>query len=161
MVNYIWIRDSVPKNLDVRQVYGIVFSEDGRILLRLEDNSFELTGGHPEKIDRCFEDTLKREYIEELNVEIKDIHYLGYLYVEENQDRFAQVRMISKIKKINEARPDLDNGKIYQRYLVGRNNAKRYLNYSDEAGNQMLDDAVNAADERFSFNEYSENEEVI
>jgi len=59
-----------------------------------------LTGGKPENIDINLEDTLKREYLEELNMEIKDIYYLGYLLVEENSEKYAQVRMIAKIKKI-------------------------------------------------------------
>ena len=55
---------------------GLVFAEDGKIILRMDDHKYKLTGGHLEEKDNCFEDTLKREFIEELNVEIQDIYQL-------------------------------------------------------------------------------------
>lgn len=159
MSKYTWIRSSVPKKLEVRQVYGVVFSDTGKVLLRFDNGKYKLTGGHPDKNDQSFEDTLKREFIEELDVEIKDIHYLGYLLVEENHEKYAQVRMIAKIKKIGPIRPDLDNGILYQRYFAYQNNVKSYLNYSDLAGNKMIDDALKLANEYFCFgNNDNENE---
>lgn len=89
MVKYTWIKKSVPKELLVKQVYGIVFSNDGNILLRVDNNKYKLTGGKPENSDDNFWDTLKREYIEELNIELENIHYLGYLLVEEKQEKYA------------------------------------------------------------------------
>jgi len=35
---YRWVEGAVPCGLEVKQVYGIVFAEDGRILLR-KDNA--------------------------------------------------------------------------------------------------------------------------
>ena len=63
-------------------------------------------------------DFVKREYIEELNIELEDIHYLGYLLVEDNSDKYAQVRMIAKIKDIYESHIDPATGKVYGRELV-------------------------------------------
>ena len=117
MVKYTWIKKSVPKELLVKQVYGIVFSNDGNILLRVDNNKYKLTGGKPENSDDNFCDTLKREYIEELNIELENIHYLGYLLVEEKQEKYAQVRMIAKIKNVGNIRLDIDNGKIYGRFM--------------------------------------------
>ena len=112
MANFTWLKKELPPNIDIRQVYGIVFSDTGNILLRVEDNKYKLTGGKPELFDSNLKETLKREYLEELNIEIKDIHYLGYLLVEEDsKERYAQVRMIAKIKNIGNVRPDKDNGK--------------------------------------------------
>lgn len=48
----------------------IAFCNDSSILLRIEDNKYKLTGGKPEKTDKNYEETLKREYLEELNVEL-------------------------------------------------------------------------------------------
>ena len=110
MVKFIWIKNNVPDNLTVKQVYGIAFSDDGRALLRIEDNKYKLTGGKPE-LNETFEETLKREYVEELNVELEECYYLGYLLVEENNEKYAQVRMIAKIKNINDKRPD-NNGRF-------------------------------------------------
>ena len=153
MTQYSWIKENVPQNLAIKQVYGVAFSNEGNILLRVEDNKYKLTGGKPEKNDKDFEETLKREYIEELNIELEDINYLGYLLVEEdNKEKYAQVRMIAKIKSIGEIKPDLDNGKIYKRFMANIKNVKNYLSYPDLAGNQLIDDAINIAKEKFKLN---------
>ncbi len=160
MVKYSWHKSEVPADLEIKQVYGIAFSEDNRILLRIEDGDYKLTGGKPENEER-FEDTLKREYKEELNTELYNIYYLGYLSVERNNNPpYAQVRMIAKIKSINQKNCDPDNGKTYGRKLVCPYNVKKYLKYSDVAGNMMLDDAIAAANENYDFS-VSCTEEIL
>lgn len=151
MVQYTWFREAVPKEILVKQVYGIVFSHDGNILLRIEDGIYKLTGGRPNITDSDFSDTLKREYLEELNIELEDIYYLGYLLVEEEQKKYAQVRMIAKIKSIGNIQPDADNGQIYKRFMAKPIHVKKYLNYQDLAGNQLIDDAIKMANEKYKF----------
>lgn len=152
MTEYKWIKASVPDDLTVKQVYGIVFSNDNRILLRIEDGVYKLTGGKPDE-GEDFEQTLKREYLEEVNTELEDCHYLGYLFVTEDAgEQYAQVRMIARIKSIGEARPDTDNGKMYGRELVSAESVKKLLNYKDDAGNNMLDEAVNMSRCLYGFN---------
>ena len=114
MINYKWYNENVPKDLEIKQVYGIVFNEDGKIFLRIDDGIYKLTGGRPEIKDKSMEETLKREFIEEANIIIENIHFLGYQLVNENNGikPYAQVRMIAQIDKIFENRPDLDNGKL-------------------------------------------------
>lgn len=73
MANFTWNNSAVPHNLKIKQVYGVVFSDDKRILLRVEDDKYKLTGGKPEK-NESYEETLRREYIEELNIELEDIY---------------------------------------------------------------------------------------
>ena len=160
MVNYTWYNNFVPADLKVRQVYGIVFTQDCRTILRIENNRYKLTGGKPEA-NETFEETLKREYIEELNIELEDIYYLGYLLVEENKEKYVQVRMIAKVKNINENHIDPATGDMYGRKLVDINNVKEYLNYSDEAGNLMIDDAIKLAKEKYNFKDFNTNEETI
>lgn len=161
MAQYSWIKESVPQNLVIKQVYGIAFSNEGNILLRVEDNKYKLTGGKPENYDKDFEETLKREYIEELNIELEGIYYLGYLLVEEdNNEKYAQVRMIVKIKNIGENKPDIDNGKTYKRFMANIKNVKNYLNYPDLAGNQLIDDAINMAKEKYKLN-FNEEEYFV
>lgn len=153
MVKYSWIKESIPQKLAIKQVYGVAFSNEGNILLRVEDNKYKLTGGKPERNDKDFEETLKREYIEELNIELEDIHYLGYLLVEEdNKEKYAQVRMIARIKSIGEIKQDLDNGKTYKRFMANIKNVKNYLKYPDLAGNQLIDDAISMAKEKYKLN---------
>ena len=161
MGTFTWFKAPGPDDLEVRQVYGIVFSNDGRVLLRIEDDKYKLTGGKPEKSE-SFEETLSREYIEELNTVIEDIHYLGYLLVEEDGSQYAQVRMIARIKDIHEIQDDPANGKRYGRKLVSISKVKGYLNYSDEAGNQMLDDAIVLGKERYSLDhDFDEDNDMI
>ncbi|MEE3344274.1 MAG: NUDIX domain-containing protein [Bacilli bacterium] len=149
MANYTWYNTDVPNDLKVKQVYGIAFSNDFEVLLRIEDNKYKLTGGKPEK-NESYEETLKREYIEELNVELEDCHYLGYLLVEDNNEKYAQVRMIAKIKSINENHIDPATGKMYGRELVKIDRVRELLNYQDEAGNLMIDEAIEKAKEMYN-----------
>lgn len=152
MIKYKWIREEVEKGLNIKQVYGIVFDKDGNILLRVDDNKYKLTGGKPEDYDKNYSETLKREYIEELNVEIEDVQYLGYLLVEEDKEKYAQIRMIAKIKNVGPIKPDLDNGKVYKRFMVKQENVKKYLDYQDIAGNEMIDDAIKIGNQKYDFN---------
>ena len=149
MANYTWYNTDVPNDLKVRQVYGIAFSNDFEVLLRIENNKYKLTGGKPEE-NESYEETLKREYIEELNVELDACHYLGYLLVEDNNEKYAQVRMIAKVKNINENHIDPATDKMYGRKLVSIDKIKELLNYQDEAGNIMIDEAIEKAKELYN-----------
>ncbi len=151
MAIYKWYKEEVPQCINIKQVYGVVFSNDGKVILRVDDNKYKLTGGKPEKTDASLEKTLQREYLEELNIIIEDVHYLGYLLVLENGEQYAQVRMIAKIKEIGNSRPDTDNGKVYKRFMAKQDNVKRYLQYTDLAGNQMIDDAIKLANKKYNF----------
>lgn len=161
MTKFTWFNCCVPESLKVKQVYGVVFSNDKRILLRVENDKYKLTGGKPEK-NESYKDTLKREYIEELNIGLDDIHYLGYLLVEEdNTEPYAQVRMIGKIKDIYESCPDIDTGKQYKRFLSSIENVKKYLDYKDIAGNQLIDAAIDMANKKYKFEKTSSIEDFI
>ena len=140
MLNYTWHKGKMPEGIPVRQVYGVSYAADGRIFLRIDNGRYKLTGGRPES-GETFEETLRREYLEEANIELSDIRYLGYLEVEDGGTRFAQVRMTARIQAIHENRIDPDTGRMYGRELVAAENVKDYLGYPDAAGNQMMDDA--------------------
>jgi len=53
--------------------------------------------------------------------------------------------MIAKIKTIQDSHVDPATGIIYGRELVPMSKVKEYLNYSDSAGNEMIDDAIKLA----------------
>lgn len=152
MVEYKWFKENVPKNLEVKQVYGIVFDDYGRIFLRIEDGVYKLTGGKPKDMYESFQDTLKREFLEEVNITLKDVYMLGYQYVDEKNGilPYAQVRMIARIDKIFERRPDTCNGKLYKRVLTNKESAKKYLNYGS-IGEEMIEDAINLANKKYKF----------
>ena len=71
MAKYKWVKNSIPLNLQVKQVYGIIFADVGNIILRVDDNKYKLTGGKPEDRDINYSETLKRECFGELNIEMR------------------------------------------------------------------------------------------
>ena len=160
MVKFTWIKDKVPKDLEVTQVYGIVFSNDFQIILQKEKNKYNLTGGKP-LINENYDETLIREYLEEVNVLVSDINYLGYLLVEEDEKKYAQVRMIGKIEKVFDKRPDLDTKRVYDRFLSNIYNVEKYLNYSGNAGDLMLKDTILLAREKYEIKEINNEEFYI
>lgn len=146
MISYKWCKGIVPKDIEIKQVYGIVFNEDGNIFLRIDYGLYKLTGEKPELEDKSIEDTLKREFIEEANITLKNIHLLGYQLVEEDNrvKPYAQVRMIAQIDKIFENRADLDNGKLYERVFKTPKETINLLNWGD-VGKEQIEDAVKLA----------------
>ena len=90
MVKFTWHAAHVPVNLPIRQVYGVLFSPDGRILLRVEKGIYQLTGGKPEPWEPL-KDTLKREALEEVNCLVDRIHTVGYQLVEDGEENSEQL----------------------------------------------------------------------
>ena len=95
MTKYTWINGKYPEDITVTQVYGVTFKEN-KILLIKNDGKYHLIGGRPEK-NETFEDTLKREFYEEVNTEIEDIHYLGYFIVEEEETCYSKRQYLFNI----------------------------------------------------------------
>lgn len=69
--------------------------------------------------------------------------------------------MIATIKKIDDKHVDPATEKIYDRKLVSTYRVKEYLNYQDEAGNIMLDEAINIAKNKYVFNKINKKEELV
>lgn len=152
MAKYTWVKNLVPENLEIKQVYGIVFNEKQQIFLRIDDGKYKLTGGTPETCDRCIEDTLQREFLEEVNIKLKDIHYLGYQQVDEDKGKqpYAQVRMIALVDEIGEEIIDVCTGKKYGRCFVNLDKVTEKLHF-DASGNQQIDDAIDLAKQKYNF----------
>ncbi len=142
MVKFIWQGNKpIPKGMAITQVYGVLFTEDGRIMLRVDDNNFHgLIGGTPEP-GETQEETLHREVYEEVNCKISNLHYLGYQLVEGDGEPYAQLRYIAKLEKIGKNRPDLDNGKLYERLLVPMEQAGEILDYGED-GKKIIKEAI-------------------
>lgn len=56
MLSIEWFDGEVPSGLSVRQVYGVIFTEDGRMLLKVDlkpngKKVYSLAGGTPEDYD--------------------------------------------------------------------------------------------------------------
>ena len=51
MAKFIWHEGDFPKDMEIRQDYGVIFSHDGRVLLIEDNGKYSLIGGHPEASD--------------------------------------------------------------------------------------------------------------
>ena len=156
VVKFSWHEKEVPKGILTTQVYGVVFDKNGRVLLKVQNKNgnkeFGLAGGKPEKFDKNIEETLRREFIEEINTELEsDVFYIGYQLVEndENKPACAQVRMTALIKEIGNKKPDADGGEIYDRLLTSPKKAISLLNWG-EVGKQMIESAVETARQKLN-----------
>ena len=156
MVRITWHEGHVPHELSVTQIYGLIFDNEGRILLKVEEKRgkkvFAPAGGTPESFDVDRIATLRRELLEEINVTIgDDVHLVGYQLVEGDGDRlpYAQLRMTAMIKEIGARRPDPDNGETYERVLASPERAITLLGWGEVAERQIKS-AVRIAREKFS-----------
>ena len=144
MLTITWCPGEVPTDLPITQVYGILFDDRGRILLKVEEKSrglvFGLAGGTPEDFDSDRVATLRRELLEEVNVTMGDeVLLVGYQRIEGDGDRppYAQVRMAAVISEIGERRPDPDTGEIYRRLLCSPERAITLLGWGEVAKKQI------------------------
>lgn len=146
------IKWEVPKNLPVKQVYGICFTKNWQILLRIENWEYKLTWWKPDFNDKNFSETLKREFIEEINTKINKPYIVWYQLIDEENwtQKYAQIRMTALIENIWEAKPDTDKNhkRIYGRYLTSLENAAKLLNRW-EIGYYQIQDAYKIAKQRF------------
>ena len=166
MAKFTWHNGEVPKGIDITQVYGLIFSNNGRLLLKTEakdsKTEYSLAGGHPEIFDEGLEGTLRRELIEEVNITITTPIIVGYqkVYEEDGTHPFAQVRMTALIDTIGEVRPDTDNGKIYDRLLVSPLKAAELLNWGD-VGYAQIKTAMDIATKSLGVTDFALTEEYF
>jgi 8-oxo-dGTP pyrophosphatase MutT (NUDIX family) len=132
---YEWIESEVPNGLEIRQVYGFIFSADGRILLLNDAGQFILPGGKPENKESIYE-TLVRESLEEVQTMIRSWEYLGYQLIE-GAETFAQVRLVASIDKILPADKDSSTGRLYRRLLVPPTELNELLGWGDSGEKQI------------------------
>ena len=152
----IWNYGAVPENLKVTQVYGIVFNNDGQMLLKVENKKgrkvYSFAGGTPELFDKDREATLRREFLEEVNTTLKkDVYLVGYQYIDEENGKpaYAQMRYTALIDNIGKVQPDPDNGETYERILATPQEAIDLLGWG-EVGKLQIEEAVRIAKEKFN-----------
>lgn len=138
-----WKSGSVPEGMEIRQVYGIIFTSDGRILLRtyVENGKrkYNFAGGTPESFDKDVEATLRRELVEEINTTIGKPLLIGYQEIDEENGKpiYAQLRMTAIIDEIGEIKPDPDTGETYERLLTTPSKAIDLLGWGEVAKCQI------------------------
>ena len=162
-----WHNGEVPSGIKVTQVYGVIFTKDGRTLLKVEEKSdgrkvYSLAGGTPEDFDLDREATLRRELVEEVNTTIERPVLVGYQEVDEEngKEAYAQVRMTALIEKIGEIKPDPDNGETYQRLLTSPSRAIELLNWG-EVGKTLITQAFKIAKKEFNLVNFNDLEEFV
>lgn len=146
-----WIRvGDIEKYSPITQVYGIIFNDKGEILVCREskEGGWIIPGGHPEK-GESIEETLKRELLEEVDVEVDDIKPLGVQKVtfpdDEDPDKaIYQVRCIAKLKKLNPQTPDPANGNTWERKFVPALEVTSYVEWG-KTGEAIFNDAIKLA----------------
>lgn len=160
MVKFTWHAAHVPVNLPIRQVYGVLFSPDGRILLRVEKGIYQLTGGKPEPWEPL-KDTLKREALEEVNCLVDRIHTVGYQLVDDGEEKYAQLRFAAIIREIGKPAPDPDRpGWTYGRVLVSPEHAIQLLPYGS-ISEDLINDAIKIAKKYDFYHQQNLPDEVL
>lgn len=166
MVKITWHSGEVPESMKVKQVYGLLFTRDGRFLVRIENTPkgkfYTLAGGTPEKFDKDREATLRRELIEEVNTTIERPVLVGYqeIDLEDGKPNFAQVRMVAVIDKIGEKLPDPDNGEIYDRLLTPYQKAIELIGWGDVLKSQV-EEAAKIAHEELGVEFLNQEDEYV
>ncbi len=99
---FAWIEGGEPSTELVSQVSGYVFNDNNEMLI-VKNKNWTIPGGHPEE-GESYVETLKREVIEESNVEIKNIVYLGQVKVTnmDNGEIKYQLRYTAEADVIND-----------------------------------------------------------
>ena len=99
-------------------MYGIVFKNNSILVCGIDEIHWGLPGGTVED-NESLEDTLIRELMEEVDVTIKNISYLGIQKAEVLNDESKlvyQVRYVADIENEYPSTPDPDSGHIYSNF---------------------------------------------
>ncbi len=131
---------------NVTQVYGVIFNDEGKILIVKVNGKWSLPGGTPEGHDKSPKETLVRETIEEVDVEIDNIKPLGYQnssFVNEPNSEHQQLRYFAIVKKVLPQTPDPDPkvNLINERKFINPEKFSNYCNWG-EIGNLIIKKAV-------------------
>ncbi|MGW1071558.1 NUDIX domain-containing protein [Streptomyces sp. NPDC002537] len=128
----------VPKGLEVRQVWGWLTDQQGRVLVLLDHSGApSLPGGRPEAGESPVQ-TLAREAAEEASACLGTPVVVGFQQVTEHgQAPYAQLRMAAPLLRLGPARPDPDSGETYRRVLVPVRQANLLLGWGPEGDAQV------------------------
>ncbi|MEU7164571.1 NUDIX hydrolase [Streptomyces morookaense] len=143
-----WQTGPVPAELPVRQAWGWLFWEDGRVLVLIgqDTGSACLPGGTVEPADQGDPArTLRREVWEETRVRIGDARCLGYLHDDTGSRPCARVRYAARITGWEAPSRDEASGQTYARLLATPEQAAQLFDWGDRAACQLA--AVHSARE--------------
>lgn len=145
-----WERETnIEKFSPVTQVYGIIFNEQGDIMICREtpNDKWQIPGGKPET-GESLEEALLRELEEEVDVTAEKVIPLGVSQVKypdnpnlQEGDLFFQARYVVLLGELLPQKPDPDRGNTWERKFVPASEITNYINWG-ELGSAMFEDAV-------------------
>jgi 8-oxo-dGTP pyrophosphatase MutT (NUDIX family) len=109
-VGFAWCPQPVPDGVPVVQVYGWLLDDAGRVLVQDTGTRFNLPGGSPEPGDADLAATAAREAVEESQITVTEVVYLGYEQAQRAGQPQALVRTVGRIGQFHPRHPDPDGG---------------------------------------------------
>jgi 8-oxo-dGTP pyrophosphatase MutT (NUDIX family) len=135
-------RDNLFEKKDFDAVAAFIFDKDGKIcLIQInKDKDWTLVGGRVEDYDKNLFETLKREAIEEADIEIGNIKSLGYFESasrNDPKDKRKSARFIAQVKKILPQTIDPAHGKIAKRVFINPKDFNKYTCWGKNGNFQL------------------------
>lgn len=129
------------KKDEVFQVHGFIFDDEGKICLVdcRGDGIYTTPGGGPEDIDKSFEETLKREIREEVDLEVKELIPLGYIKAicSDKEKVIFSLRYVGKVKEINKQTIDPAHERIPERVFISPEEFEKYTGWGENGQLQL------------------------
>jgi len=139
-----WIpADEVAQFSPITQVYAVVFNNSGKILICRKNGigNWQIPGGSPEE-GETIKDTLKRELMEEVDVEVTDIRVLGGQKVVSTSGYvFYQLRCVARVEKLLPQTLDPADNVDWERKFVPASKINEYIKWG-RVGRKMFSDAI-------------------
>lgn len=135
-VGFRWCPWPVPEGVSVVQVYGWPVDDAGRVLVQDTGARFNLPGGSPEPGDADLVATVAREAMEESQVTLTDVVYLGYEQVQRAGRLCALVRTVGRIGEFRPRQPDPDGGRLFGRLMTSLREAPGLLGWGSSGVEQ-------------------------
>ena len=150
--NVKWIEGTDFDSLkNVKQANGVIFNDEGNILIINIVGNWQLPGGHIEK-GESYEDGLIREIDEEADAEIKDITPIGNLRVAEIKDgkikpEIVQLYYFGRIERLKRQTIDPAFNKIGKRKFIEPEEFTNYIPWGN-TGKKIIQKAKEVFSEK-------------
>jgi 8-oxo-dGTP pyrophosphatase MutT (NUDIX family) len=151
-IRFTWIPGNTLEGFaPFSQCYGVCFDKNGQIVIqKFKDSDWSLPGGTVEK-GELPEETLRREFLEEVDIKLKKVILLGAQKVEylkghnphpqKGGDVFFQLRYYCEVSEVLPQTPDPDKGEIRDRKFIDPDIVTQYFDWGD-AGKAIFDQAI-------------------
>lgn len=131
---------------------GFIFNNSGQIcIVKTKSNGYwQLPGGGIEEYDKTPLDAFLREVEEEVDLDLENVHELGYVTgikkINNNDKKIIQIKYIAKIHKIKPQTIDIAEGSINERIFISPKDFNEYMNWG-KSGEFQIQKALKTAKE--------------